>query len=69
MLLCASDAGYAYSFNGSEVIDGYMKDPNPLCYGWKDSSSNNESARARDSLVNSTDCDPITPVPNGQVMS
>lgn len=61
--------GYAYSFRANELIDGYVRELHPICYGWKDSSS--DSDNSNDNKITGTkdptDCTPIRNVSNGQV--
>ncbi|CAG9530079.1 unnamed protein product [Cercopithifilaria johnstoni] len=54
---------YAYSFRAYELIKGYIREFDPICYGWKD-SNDNEITGDKDS----TDCSPIQNVSNGQVI-
>ncbi|VDO50339.1 unnamed protein product [Onchocerca flexuosa] len=55
---------YAYSFRPNESIGGYIREFNPICYGWKDSNSSigKEIPGAKDP----TDCAPIPNIRNGQ---
>uniref|UniRef100_A0AAF5Q335 Sushi domain-containing protein n=2 Tax=Wuchereria bancrofti TaxID=6293 RepID=A0AAF5Q335_WUCBA len=58
---------YAYSFRANQLINGYIRELNPICYGWKDSNSkisDNEIVGSKDP----TDCVLIPNIPNGQII-
>ncbi|VDN07763.1 unnamed protein product [Thelazia callipaeda] len=61
---------YAYSFRADSLFEGYVRELNPICYGWKDDSKTvNEDFTLTNSIFsNSTDCGPIPPVPNGKLI-
>ncbi|KAL3997803.1 Sushi domain (SCR repeat) family protein [Acanthocheilonema viteae] len=63
---------YAYSFRANELINGYVRELHPICYGWKDSSSKSGSSRSNNNEITGTkdptDCTPIQNVRNGQVI-
>lgn len=60
--------GYAYSFLENELIDGYIRELIPICYGWKDGSSRIGDDDVTDAK-GPTDCIPISNVPNGEVIT
>uniref|UniRef100_A0A915PX47 Sushi domain-containing protein n=1 Tax=Setaria digitata TaxID=48799 RepID=A0A915PX47_9BILA len=60
--------GYAYSFRANQPINGYIREFNPICYGWKDGSrrisNDDEFVKTKDP----TDCEPISDIANGQIL-
>lgn len=71
-LLIFIPIGYAYSFRANELITGYTREVYPICYGWKDSSSDSSSSSSSSSeneiTKDPTDCEPIGNISNGQVI-
>ncbi|VDM94398.1 unnamed protein product [Onchocerca ochengi] len=57
---------YAYSFHPNESIIGYIREFNPICYGWKD--SNNSIGKEILGTKDPTDCLPIPNIRNGQII-